>query len=89
MSRIGADIGRMEDLEGTFRTEGGTCRDMIDKLNRAATDSVGFWDGPAADKFRDAWNSQFKPALDKLHAALGEAETEVKNRKEAIRQAGS
>jgi uncharacterized protein YukE len=45
------------------------------------------WTGPAADRFRELWDGQFKQTLEQLRAALSDASTEVANRAEAIRVA--
>ena len=89
MSKIGADIPQMQTLESTFRAQKEAAATLTSTLDQASNGSANFWGGPAAESFRNAWVTQFKPALDKLHAALQEAETEVKNRWQAIEQAGS
>jgi hypothetical protein len=48
-----------------------------------------WWLGPAADRFRSAWDGEFKPMLTRLNAALMEAGAEVNRRQQALHQAGS
>ena len=47
------------------------------------------WEGPCAQRFLEAWNSQFRPALQNLNTALTDAGAEVENRRAALEQAGS
>ena len=89
MAKIVASIPEMQTLESTFRNQNAQVASLTSALDSAANSSTGFWEGPAAENFRTAWSQQFKPALDKLHLALEEAEREVKNRWQAIEQAGS
>lgn len=89
MAKIGADIPQMQSLERTFKAQKDAAATLTSTLDSASNGSAAFWEGPAADSFRNAWVTQFKPALDKLHAALQEAETEVMKRWQAIEQAGS
>jgi WXG100 family type VII secretion target len=90
MSRIGGDMAQMESLKGTFTKNANSVATLTGELQQQVDTIVGTgWEGPAANNFREAWASQFKPALDKLKAALDEAAREVDKRREAIQQAGS
>ena len=55
---------------------------------RAQLDGTS-WQGPAADRFRQAWEGEFEPNLAKLRTALQDAATEVARRRDALIQAGS
>jgi uncharacterized protein YukE len=48
-----------------------------------------WWKGPAADRFRSAWESEFAPTMRRLEAALQQASQEINRRHEALLQAGS
>ncbi len=88
--RIGGNLEEMARLEDTFRGRSGDTETLRSQLQSAVDQHItANWEGPAAEAFREAWNSQFKPALQKLQQALDEAAKEVKNRTDAIRQAGS
>lgn len=87
MSTIGADMGQLQSLKGTFDRESGT----VAQLTGTITSQVGAtqWQGPAADRFRQAWEGEFAPTLRRLEQALQEASAEVQRRHEALLQAGS
>ena len=48
-----------------------------------------WWKGPAADRFRSAWEGEFAPTLRRLEAALQEASQEISRRHDALTQAGT
>ena len=48
-----------------------------------------WWKGPAADRFRTAWESEFAPTLRRLEAALQQASAEISRRHDALTQAGT
>ena len=48
-----------------------------------------WWKGPAADRFRSSWESEFAPTLRRLEAALQEASQEISRRHDALLQAGT
>jgi len=88
--RIGGNLEEMSNLQKTFTTQASATGDLQRQLNTAVdTHITADWEGPAALAFRDAWQQQFKPALDKLQTALNDAASEVRNRREAIEKAGS
>jgi uncharacterized protein YukE len=84
---IGAELEQMQSL-----------RTMLDRnvaevgeVARAVRGQLAgtFWRGPAADRFRQAWEGDFEPALTRLQTALGEAAQEVQRRHDALQAAGS
>ena len=87
MSTIGAEIGQLRALRGTFDREAQAVQELTARIRSELGNT--WWKGPAADRFRDAWGSQFEPSLRKLQAALQEASTEVNRRTEALIRAGS
>ena len=88
--RIGGNLQEMEVLQSAFTGRARDTESLRSQLESAvSTHITANWEGPAAEAFREAWNSQFKPALEKLTIALDEAAKEVQNRRAAIEQAGS
>ena len=87
MSTIGGEIGQLQQLQTTFNRQGQSVQELTASIRGQLGNT--WWKGPAADRFRAAWQSEFEPALRKLEAALGEAGTEVGRRREALIQAGS
>lgn len=87
MAQIGATIEEMHSLSSAFRREAGT----VNSLSSAITGQVSstWWVGPAADKFKGQWESQFRPMLTELQASLEECASEVQQRSAAIEAAGS
>lgn len=84
---IQAELAELETLSRRL----GTCSGEVDDLKRALSTviSTTTWTGGAADRFRQAWESQFRPALDNLSSALVDAGVEVDRRKVAIDQAAN
>lgn len=87
MPQIGATIEEMTALQAAFRRESGT----VATLTSSITGQVGstWWVGPAAERFRGAWEGEFRPMLARLQAELDNCAVEVGNRATAIAQAGS
>jgi len=86
---IGGNLAIMDQLKSDFDRQGGTVDTLISELDGSVNNVIGTgWQGPAADRFREAWEGQFKTALRNLSEALGSAAQEVQRRREAIQQAG-
>lgn len=87
MSTIGAEMGQLQQLGQTFNREG----QNVAQLTAAISGQVNstWWKGPAADRFRSAWESEFAPTMRRLEAALQQASQEIARRHEALTQAGS
>jgi WXG100 family type VII secretion target len=87
VSTIGAEMGQLQTLGQSFTRESQT----VAQLTAAISSQVNstWWKGPAADRFRSAWEGEFAPTLRRLEAALQEASTEVNRRHSALLQAGS
>lgn len=87
MSTIGAEIEQLSSLKGTFDRES----QSVQQLTSAITSQLGstWWKGPASDRFRQQWQSEYEPMLKRLQASLQECGVEVNRRKEALVQAGS
>lgn len=84
---IKADLPQLESLSRRLGVCSGDVHDL--KANLSALISGTDWEGGAAARFREAWESQFRPALDQMSAALTDASSEVNNRKMALDRAGN
>jgi len=87
MSRIGADIEGMSQLHGQLQQKAQQVQALRSQLTNLVQST--YWEGPAAQRFKEAWNSQYNPSLTKLEQALNELGNEVRNRKEALVQVSS
>ena len=87
MAKIGAEMGQMQELQTTFNQQAQAVQQLTSAINGKVQGTL--WEGPAADRFRTAWDSQFQPTLRELQAALQEAAQEVGRRHQALMQAGS
>jgi WXG100 family type VII secretion target len=84
---IKAELTELETLSRRLDVCGGDVAD----LQRALTTliSTTTWTGAAADRFRQAWESEFNPALRNLSTELSQAAHEVDRRKQLIDQAAN
>ncbi len=87
MSTIGAEMGQLQQLGQTFSREGQNVAQLTSQISGQVNNT--WWKGPAADKFRAAWEGEFAPTMRKLEAALQQASQEVNRRHDALTQAGS
>lgn len=81
MARMGVDPDQITRTKGVFDQQALAIADLTSKLSNEVQNNVGAgkpaWEGPRADTFATTWNSEFKPALDKLRTALEEASREL------------
>jgi len=84
---IQAELHELETLSRRL----GTCSGEVDDLKRALTALINTttWTGGAAERFRQVWEGQFRPALDGLSTELVNASQEVERRKVAIDHAAN
>jgi len=87
MPQIGGELEQLSSLKATFDRESG----MIGELTTTIRAQLGntYWEGPAAARFRESWQSEFEPMLQKLQQQLSEAGAEVARRRDALIKAGS
>jgi uncharacterized protein YukE len=87
MAQIGAEIGQMQSLQSTFTRESANVAELTSTL----TAQVGqtWWVGPAAERFKGQWESEFRPMLQRLQESLDACSQEVQQRSHAIEAAGS
>jgi uncharacterized protein YukE len=86
MSLIGAEIGEMHALKSSFTHHSGQVEQLIAAL-RGELGST-WWRGGAAERFRNAWDTEYEPALRGLARALLDASDEIGRRAEDIHRAG-
>ena len=87
MARIGGEIEQLAQLKATFDRESKS----VEELTRAIRGQLQgtAWEGPAAERFRTMWTSEYEVALRKVQQALVDAGAEVSRRQTALLQAGS
>jgi uncharacterized protein YukE len=86
MTQIGGSIEEMRQLQSAFSREAAT----VQQLTQAVSAQVGstWWIGPAADRFRERWGSEFRPVLLQLQEALSGSSQEIGRHAEALLHAG-
>ena len=87
MSTIGAEMGQLQQLGQSFTRESQTVAQLVSSISGQVQST--WWKGPAADRFRGSWESEFAPTLRRLEAALQQASQEINRRHQALLQAGS
>ena len=87
MSTIGAEMGQLQQLGQRFMSESQTVAQLTSTISSQVNST--WWKGPAADRFRGSWESEFAPTLRRLEAALQQASGEINKRHEALTQAGT
>lgn len=84
---IKADLPQLDTLSRRLGVCSGDVANL--KANMTSLITGTDWEGGAALRFRDAWESQFRPALDQMATALTDASGEVNARKMALDRAGN
>jgi WXG100 family type VII secretion target len=87
VSTIGAEMGQLQQLGQTFTRESQSVAQLTAQIGGQVNST--WWKGPAADRFRSSWESEFAPTLRRLEAALQQASQEISRRHEALTQAGT
>jgi len=85
--RVGAGIEELGSLKQRFDRE----QANVSSLKQGLDSELGsiYWEGPAATRFREAWNGEFRPMLERLAVSLGEASVEIESRRQRLEAAGS
>jgi hypothetical protein len=86
MSHMGGDLEQLGALREVLLRQSGAIEELASTLRTQLSGTS--WHGPAAERFRAAWTSDFEPSLRRLQSALQEAGTEVGRRRDALLQAG-
>ena len=87
MSTIGAEMGQLQTLGQSFTRESQTVAQLVATIGGQVQST--WWKGPAADRFKSAWESEFAPTMRRLEAALQQASQEIARRHDALTQAGT
>jgi WXG100 family type VII secretion target len=87
MAQLGADVEQLDQLSKKFEQEAQQIAQATSQITSQVNST--WWKGPASDRFRASWESEFAPTLRRLEAALQQASQEVSRRHEALLQAGS
>ena len=87
MAQIGGELEQLSSLKATFDRESGMIGELTTTIRAQLTNT--YWEGPAAARFRESWQSEFEPMLQKLQQQLTEAGAEVARRRDALVKAGS
>lgn len=87
MATIGGELDQLSALKATFERQGGMAADILTSIRGQLGNT--YWEGPAANRFRESWQSEFEPMLQKMQQQLGEAATEIARRRDALISAGS
>jgi WXG100 family type VII secretion target len=87
VSTIGAEMGQLQTLGQSFTRESQNVAQLTSAIGGQVQST--WWKGPAADRFRSEWESEFAPTLRRLEAALQQASQEIGRRHQALTQAGS
>jgi len=80
-------MGQLESLGQSFNRESQSVAQLTSTIGGQVQST--WWKGPAADRFRSEWESEFAPTLRRLEAALQQASQEIGRRHQALTQAGS
>ena len=86
MSQMGADLEELARLRASLLDQAQVIEQLAGTVRQQLADTR--WHGPAAERFRGAWSSDFEPTLRRLQGALQEAGVEVGRRRDALQQAG-
>jgi WXG100 family type VII secretion target len=87
MSTIGAEMGQLQSLGQSFTRESQTVAQLVATIGGQV--QATWWKGPAADRFKSAWESEFAPTMRRLEAALQQASQEIARRHDALTHAGT
>lgn len=83
----GANLVDLEQLRAMFDTKAGEVQNLESTLTGKVAPGATAWEGPGADKFRSAWETEFAPALRNLREALIQAGAAVAKYRDNIEMA--
>ncbi|MEU3454579.1 MULTISPECIES: WXG100 family type VII secretion target [Micromonosporaceae] len=87
MPMIGGELDQLAALKATFDRQAGMVADVLSTIRSQLGNT--YWEGPAASRFRESWQSDFEPMLQRLQQQMGEAGAEIARRRDALMKAGS
>jgi uncharacterized protein YukE len=86
VAQLGGDVEQLARLRAMLMQQSQVIEGLAGGIRQQLGDTT--WHGPAADRFRAAWSSEFEPSLRRLQGALQEAGQEVGRHREALLRAG-
>ena len=86
MTQLGGDVEQLARLRAALVQHSQSIESLAAALRQQLVDTE--WHGPAAERFRAAWASDFEPSLRRLHSAMQEAGQDVGRHREALLRAG-
>lgn len=86
MTQLGANLEEMASLRSALVQQSQVIEQLTGQIRQQLATTT--WHGPAADRLRSTWDSDFEPTLRRLQAALHDAGAEVARRRDALLQAG-
>jgi uncharacterized protein YukE len=86
MARIGADTEALGELKTAFDGQAQRIEELISTISGRL--GSAYWEGPAAERFRSTWGSEFEPTLRNLRTSLEECGVEIARRIQGITDAG-
>lgn len=84
---FGANLADLDQLRSMFDTKAGEVQSLESTLTSKVAPGATAWEGPGADKFRSAWETEFAPALRNLREALVQAGVAVAKYRDNIEMA--
>lgn len=85
MSQVGGDLAALGDLKASFENQAQRIDELISTIGGRLANT--YWEGPAANRFRGQWGSEFEPSLRNMRVALEECGVEVARRIVALENA--
>jgi uncharacterized protein YukE len=84
---MGGDTAGLRELKASFDGQAQRIEELISTIS-GRLGSV-YWEGPAAERFRGQWGTDFEPSLRNLRTALEECGVEIRRRIDALESAAS
>lgn len=84
---FGANLADLDQLRSMFDNKAGEVQSLQSSLGGKIAPGATAWEGPGADKFRSAWETEFSPALTNLREALVQAGVAVAKYRDNIEMA--
>ena len=82
---VGGNLEQLSALEAKLRAESEAVGELTKRITAALANTM--WSGPASDRFRADWQSNFCRALAGLQQSLNDNAVAVASRREAIQAA--
>lgn len=70
MAMLGMDPDVVEGIGNNLKHQSSAVQQVMSAVDGLISQAEANWKGSDSDAFRDAWNSQYKPALSQMQQAL-------------------